>query len=236
MVFHDATLRRTSNVEELFPDRERRPIGTYTYQELERLDYGSWFNEKHPLRREESYEGLSILTLEELLRIAEEAEGSPGLVLEIKEPAKYPGIEEDILQILKEEGRVDSSGAPVEEGSLVFFSFSLESLLRLKGLAPRIPRVFLISGEMISWMRWQRWVRRVSPVVDGIGAKGFLSWPWYIGAAHNRGLFVLPYVVNEFWQIKLLAEFRADGYITDRPDFARAFVERTRLPESNNIE
>ncbi len=236
VVFHDSTLRRTSNVEELFPGRARQAIGTYTYEELERLDFGSWFNKKHPLRREESYEGLSILTLKELLRLAKEAEGSSGLVLEIKEPAKYPGIEEDILQILKEEGWVDSSGAPMREGSLIFFSFSLESLLRLRQLAPRIPRVFLISGEMISWMRWHRWVRRVSPVVDGVGAKGFLSWPWYIGAAHNRGLFVLPYVVNEFWQIKLLAEHSADGYITDRPDFARTFVERARPPEDNESE
>ncbi len=228
MVFHDVTLRRTTNVEEFFPGRERRAIGTYTFEELKRLDSGAWFNQKYPFRREESYEGLSILTLEELLRLAEEAEGSPGLVLEIKEPAKYPGIEEEIVQTLEAEGWLNSSGAPSRQGSLIFFSFSLESLARLSRLAPRIPRVFLISGEMISWMRWRRWIRRVAPVVDGVGAKGFLSWPWYVGAAHSRGLFVLPYVVNEFWQIKLLAEFRADGYITDRPEFARNFIEGSR--------
>lgn len=225
VVHHDATPARTSNAGELFPGRSGEPLGRYTYEELGRVDFGNWFNQAHPLRSREEYRGLSILTLRELIAIADSSPRRTGLVLELKDPAKYPGIEEEVVEILKKEGWIDSAGVPTVPGSLIFFSFNLEALKDLQQLVPRVPRVFLISGEMISWARWRFWLRRAAGIADGVGAKGFFAWPWYIAGAHDRGLFVLPYVVNEVWQLKLITEYRADGYITDRPGFVREFVD-----------
>lgn len=225
VIHHDATPARTSNVGELFPGRNGQPLGRYSYEELLRVDFGSWFNQAHPLRSQDEYRGLSILTLEELIDIANRPPRRSGVVLELKEPAKYPGIEQEVVEILREKGWIDSAGAPTVPGSLLFFSFNLETLRKLRQLAPGVPRVLLISGEMISWARWRFWLRRAAGVADGIGAKGFFAWPWYIAGAHERGLFVLPYVANEMWQLKLITEYRADGFITDRPGFVREFVD-----------
>jgi hypothetical protein len=59
---------------------------------------------------------LSILTLEELITIADSAPRRRGLVLELKDPAKYPGIEEEVVEILKEEGWIDAAGGPTVPG------------------------------------------------------------------------------------------------------------------------
>ncbi len=229
VVHHDSDLRRTSNVDELFPERRRQSMGSFSLKDLQHLDLGGWFNDSYPLRARDEYQGSSILTLTELLEMVDSAEERVGLVLEFKDPILYPGIEEQVVHTLIEHGWMDRSGTPVREGSLIFFSFNLKSLTRLQNVAPAVPRVLLISGEMITWMRWRRWVRRAEGVADGVGARGFIAWPWYIAGAHDRGLFVLPYVVNEAWQLRLLAEFRADGYITDRPGFLRSFVDNLAL-------
>ena len=40
---HDATLRRTTNVEEEFPELARRPASMLNWTILQRLNAGQWF-------------------------------------------------------------------------------------------------------------------------------------------------------------------------------------------------
>lgn len=42
-LMHDATLRRTTNVEELFPELARRPAAMLNWTVLQRLNAGQWF-------------------------------------------------------------------------------------------------------------------------------------------------------------------------------------------------
>lgn len=42
-LMHDATLRRTTNVEELFPELARRPASMLNWTILQRLNAGQWF-------------------------------------------------------------------------------------------------------------------------------------------------------------------------------------------------
>ncbi|TVQ39940.1 MAG: hypothetical protein EA384_05055 [Spirochaetaceae bacterium] len=284
IIFHDSDLQRTSNLDDVFPDRRDEPVGSFTFEELRRLDYGSWFNEKSRLHARPEYAGLEILTLRELIQIAREGEHRPGLILESKHPERYPGIERQIIDVLLEEGwlrpgrdgaiydvgaiygsygeanagkRGDSAGGTARPGKqspstgagdptehaehaglrassprftrTIFFSFSLESLYAFQELAPEIPRLLLISDNMISRRGWQRWLDWAEPVADGIGIKGFIAWPWHISAAHGRGLFLYPYTINSLWQIRVLAQFQAAGFITDRPEMVLDFFNR--LPE-----
>lgn len=50
LVFHDHTLERTTNIHKagLFPGREDHRIETFTFQELQKLDLGSWFYDADP--------------------------------------------------------------------------------------------------------------------------------------------------------------------------------------------
>lgn len=303
IIFHDSNLRRTSNVADVFPDRQNDPIGNFTIEELRRLDYGSWFNAQNRLHARPEYAGLEILTLRELVHIALDGEHTPGLILESKHPERYPGIEQEIIDLLLEEGwlRRGRDGAIYDVGATygfyresddgndrgsdgagsvgyhgathpaagayhagggesirtvtisqeseraelpendglrptsplftrtIFFSFSRESLEAFEALAPAIPRLLLISDNMISRRGWRRWLDWAEPIADGVGIKGFMAWPWHIAAAHHRGLFLYPYTINSLWQIRVLAQFQAAGFITDRPEMVLDLFNR--LPE-----
>ncbi|TVR85843.1 MAG: hypothetical protein EA428_15175, partial [Spirochaetaceae bacterium] len=136
IVFHDQTLGRTSNVQEVYPDRADAEIGEFTLQELRQLDFGSWFNERFPRYAQEHYTGLEILTLEDLIEVARAGHHRPGLILETKHPYKYPGIEEDIVAVLQEQGWLEEDHP---HAGTIFFSFSVGSLRAFQQLAPGVP-------------------------------------------------------------------------------------------------
>ncbi len=71
IALHDSNLMRTSNVSEVFPDRADLPASGFTLKELRSLDFGGWFNKKFPERARDSFNGLSILTFKDVVKIAE---------------------------------------------------------------------------------------------------------------------------------------------------------------------
>uniref|UniRef100_A0A3Q0S1Y6 Glycerophosphodiester phosphodiesterase domain containing 4b n=1 Tax=Amphilophus citrinellus TaxID=61819 RepID=A0A3Q0S1Y6_AMPCI len=47
-LMHDYTLRRTTNIHEVFPNRTNTPAAMFTWNELERLNAGDWFLSHNP--------------------------------------------------------------------------------------------------------------------------------------------------------------------------------------------
>lgn len=47
-LMHDRTLRRTTNIHEVFPNRTNTPAAMFTWSELESLNAGSWFFSHNP--------------------------------------------------------------------------------------------------------------------------------------------------------------------------------------------
>lgn len=229
VIFHDKTLKRLTNVEEVFPDRVDEEIGEFTLDELRQLDYGNWFNEKNKKFANEYYQGLNILTLDELIDIAKEGDHTPGLILETKYPEKYDRIEQEIVETLRDRNWLKEEGFE----KTIFFSFSLRSLRKFKEIVPDKPRLLLITDSRISRRRWNNWLDYSHEIADGLGPKGFMTWPWNIAAAHERGKFVFPYTINVLWQVRALAHFQASGFITDRPEMILKFLDR--LPEIPEI-
>jgi len=86
---HDLTLERTTNVEEVFPDRfveekasgqpvRRWPVHDFTVDEIKRLDAGSWFAAK--------FAGARVPTFQEAIDLVR---GKAGLYPELKDPEFY---------------------------------------------------------------------------------------------------------------------------------------------------
>lgn len=71
VVLHSDDLRQQTNVEEIYPTRAADPIYTFTLEELLLLDTGSSFNRKHPDKARQGFVGQGLLTLEDVVRIAE---------------------------------------------------------------------------------------------------------------------------------------------------------------------
>ena len=71
VAFHDNELIRTTNVLEVFPEGIKQLINDFTLVELRSLDAGSWFNVKNPERAKEGFVNLKIMTLRDVVKIAE---------------------------------------------------------------------------------------------------------------------------------------------------------------------
>jgi glycerophosphoryl diester phosphodiesterase len=71
IALHDDDLRRTTNITSVFPERDSLPAINFTLKELRSLDAGSWFNEARPNQTRKSFENLKIMTLKDVIMIAE---------------------------------------------------------------------------------------------------------------------------------------------------------------------
>jgi len=82
VILHDQSLRRTTDVEEVFPGRSPWAVDDFTLTEVRHLDAGGW--------RSVDYRGAAVPTLDDALG---ELAGSPaGVVLEVKDPEMYGGV------------------------------------------------------------------------------------------------------------------------------------------------
>ncbi|MFN3603657.1 MAG: glycerophosphodiester phosphodiesterase family protein [Leptonema sp. (in: bacteria)] len=239
--FHDDDLKRTTNIEEIIPEKKDYEIQDFTFDELKQLDLGSWFNQKYPERARQSYKGLKIFTLEELADLAK-TKTNLGLYLETKSAHKFPGIEKDLVLLLYRKGWILKSEIseelypeiqntiPEKEVNfsrykrVIFQSFEIESLKFLKQYAPGIPRVFLVDEEMSKKEGgFLRLIQLAKSVDAHLGPSGYLGLPWNQYFAIQNERLVHHYTINQVNQIRLLYFFGSAGIFTDRADIALKF-------------
>ncbi|NYH10397.1 glycerophosphodiester phosphodiesterase [Pseudomonas moraviensis] len=151
---HDDNLQRTTDVATKFPERKDSPANAFTMAELKTLDAGSWYNAKYPDRARPSYVGLKILTLDEIIDIAQASpKHKPGLYIETKEPKLFPGIEHDLKEKLQARGWLIPAGAkPAKNvasvgesnGKVILQTFEKSSLEMLQKEMPQVPKILLL--------------------------------------------------------------------------------------------
>ncbi|XP_021085166.1 glycerophosphodiester phosphodiesterase domain-containing protein 5 isoform X3 [Mesocricetus auratus] len=92
-LMHDTTLRRTTNVEQVFPELARRPAAMLNWTVLQRLNAGQWFLKTDPFWTASSLspsdhreaQNQSICSLAELLELAK---GNATLLLNLRDPPR----------------------------------------------------------------------------------------------------------------------------------------------------
>ncbi|MFD5759861.1 glycerophosphodiester phosphodiesterase family protein, partial [Streptomyces sp. NPDC127044] len=125
VVLHDASLARTTDVKKVYPHRAPWKVKDFTAAEVARLDAGSWFGPR--------YAGTRVPTLKQYMRRV--SHNHQKLVLEIKNPELYPGIERQTLKVLSNEGWLDPDHL---RNRLVVQSFSEHSVRTVHELRPGI--------------------------------------------------------------------------------------------------
>jgi glycerophosphoryl diester phosphodiesterase len=251
---HDDDLRRTTNIAEVFPGRTMDTVDTFTFTELQSLDAGSWFNMRFPDRARASFKNVRILSLEDVMDIAEGGSHKPGLYIETKSAQRFPGVEKRLVEILTARRWIKPLPSGVSESPstervrvparVIFQSFEPDSLALLKELAPQVPAVLLIDETMMRKDGWDALLKRAKQVGAGIGTWGYqwsrdtgwsindapnrylTTWPWYTGQAHRAGLLVHPWTVDDRWEMWMVSLFGADGIFTNRPEAALVFYDR----------
>jgi glycerophosphoryl diester phosphodiesterase len=154
IALHDNSLQRTTYVASKFPERKDSPANAFTLAELKTLDAGSWFNSAYPDRARPSYAGLKILTLDEIIDIAQSNPlHKPGLYIETKEPKQFPGIERDLKAKLQDRGWLSPAGSKLGKselavgqgkGKVVLQTFEKSSLELLHKEMPKVPKILLL--------------------------------------------------------------------------------------------
>jgi glycerophosphoryl diester phosphodiesterase len=230
---HDETLERTTDVEQVFPDRfvettengkTKRgwPLRNFTLDEVRRLDAGSWFAPR--------FAGTRIPTLAEAI---ESVRGRCGLFVEIKSPQCHPGIEARVFQVLRDNGLDRSAADP--KTPIVLQSFSADSLRVFRNELKTPLPIHLLFGreDAEKWLSAdglvdvRTFATGLSPHksileehADGIArarAAAMPITPWTFRAGRETSPQQFRAEMTRFAE-----EFRADGLITDNPDLAPA--------------
>jgi len=227
---HDPTLERTTNVEELFPNRasivtwegktaKSWLANDFTLEEIKRLDAGSWFDAK--------FAGERVPTFDEAVALIK---GKAGLFPELKTPEVYKGRPVDFERLVEaalDRHALRGPGADPRT-PLILQTFSEPSAKKLAAMKIGVPVVLLLSSGA-GWSspaKFQEW----KGVVQGLGpAKGIIeATPDFVKWAHAEGLTVTPYTFRasspgKFPSVKaemehFLYTLGVDGLFTDNPD------------------
>ncbi len=224
---HDESLERTTNVEELFPDRgtldgvtgrTRWLAADFTLAEIKRLDAGSWFDPK--------FAGERVPTWEEAVQVVGDA---AGLYPELKAPALYRARRVDMARVFSDSvTRLRLERTP---GKLIVQSFDDQVLRELAALLPHTPRTFLIdNSEGARWLTASG-LKTIAGFATGIGPSKLLidQRADLVRLAHATGLTVTPYTFTTRGPATRFADVRAemeyylatlgvDAVFTDNPD------------------
>jgi glycerophosphoryl diester phosphodiesterase len=232
---HDLTLERTTNVEEVFPDRFVEPtadktdkigatsgrrwlVHDFTLAEIKRLDAGSWFDKK--------FAGARVPTFQEAIDLVR---GAAGLYPELKDPEFYRGrgVSPELLlaAMLRKNALVDDPKTPV-----IIQSFDDTTLKRLANELPHVRRVFLVEPVAAARLDSEAKVRDIATWSTGLGPHKALvdKHPALVTWAHTAGLTVTPWTfrssnTGSFPSVrdemaKFLYEYGVDAVFTDNPD------------------
>lgn len=124
-IFHDDTPARTTNAEEVFPERANAPITSFSWNELQQLDAGSYFSS--------NFAGQKIPHFDD---IPEVLTGNTGVFIEIKSPAQSPGVEQVVADALANDPQWKSLK---DAGKIEVLGFDAASNKKFAALAPEVP-------------------------------------------------------------------------------------------------
>ncbi|PNV35116.1 glycerophosphodiester phosphodiesterase [Streptomyces sp. DH-12] len=210
VVLHDDSLVRTTDVEEVFPDRAPWKVKDFTAAEIARLDAGSWFGPE--------YAGARVPTLEQFVHRVDRHRQK--LLLEIKNPQLYPGIERDILKVLADEGWLDRRHV---RQRLIVQSFSADSVRTVHELAPAVKTGFLGTPPVADLPAYAAFTDQINPSHGSLTAD-YVSAVHALKGAHGKRLEAFTWTVNDAAAARRVAGFGVDGIITNNPDVVRDAV------------
>ncbi|BBD92242.1 glycerophosphodiester phosphodiesterase [Staphylococcus caprae] len=190
VVIHDDTIDRTSN--------GKGKVIDYTLDELREFDFGAYRGDK--------FKGERIPTLDEVLDLVDHF--SKKLLLEIKKPSQYPGIEEMIVEKLKERG--------MPKHKVILQSFDFDCVKKLAEMNLEFELGVLLSKKQY-WYKLPNF-KEIAKVADYANPNYALVTKRFMKHAHEEMLKVLPYTVNESKAVKKLIDVEVDGVISDIPE------------------
>jgi len=228
---HDASLERTTNVEEVFPDRgitvsldgstrKHWVANDFTLAEIKQLDAGSWFDKKFASEK--------VLTFDEAVAIVK---GKAGLYPELKTPEIYQGRNvqfEKLVEAALDKHQLRGPKADPKT-PLILQTFGQQTARNLAQMKIGVPIVLLIGDD--NGFKTADQIKAWKGIVQGFGpAKAVVEKnPDFVKWAHAEGISVTPYTFTTrspmaaFSNVTaemshFLYDLGVDALFTDNPD------------------
>lgn len=197
--FHDCTLERTTNAEEVYPDRDSYRVSDFTWAQLRRLDAGSWFHE--------DYAGERIITVDEVIS---RVDGETGLLAEISPCAHDDGLAAGLAALLRDRPRYLRQALASHQ--LAVQSFKTDDARAFHRLMPRVP-VGVLTAERPTGAE----LRDLAGWADQVNPRYTVTDRELVDRIHGLGMDVKVWTVDEPDVMRTMAGLGVDALITDFP-------------------
>ncbi|MBT2662054.1 glycerophosphodiester phosphodiesterase family protein [Bacillus sp. ISL-45] len=192
VIIHDTTVDRTTD--------GTGKVGELTLEELRSLDAGSF--------KGEQFAGEKIPTFEEIL---DRYHGKIGILIELKAPQLYPGIEEEVTQELKERN-LDKP----QNDKIIIQSFNFESMKKIDALLPNVPIGVLTYSSLHTT---DAALQEFAKYADLFNPSYGLVTRELVDKVHSLGMEIQSWTVRSPEAAQFLIDMKVDGIITDYPDY-----------------
>lgn len=190
VVIHDDSIDRTSNGSGKIKDMN--------LAELQQFDYG--------ITKDKQFAGATIPTLDEVINLIQDYHQK--LLIELKQPQNYPGIENELI------GALNASDLP--KNKVIVQSFNQKSMKKIFDMNEGYELGVLISKKKY-WYKLPPF-KSIAAYADYVNPNYALVTEKFLKNAHQYKLSVMPYTVNEHEQAKALQKLGVDGLISDNPN------------------
>ncbi len=220
-VVHDDTLERTSNVKDVFPERPPFSNHLFTWAEVQRLDFGTWFVKTDPFKQiaagkvsqaeQESYHEMRAPALREALVFTRDSNWRVNV--EIKDLSGTPGdadIVEKVVALVDELAMTDR---------VLISSFNHRYIERVKKANPKIVTAALVDKPDPDPVAL---LKRLN--AQAYNPKSGIISPSEIGRIRDAGFDVYIWTVNDESVMKQLIDARVSGIFTDFPQLLKPLV------------
>lgn len=212
VVIHDASLRRTAGLKGM--------VGEKTYDQLKKINNGSWFNDEFSEER--------ICSLYEVIEVSR---GSCRLLVELKNSKADLGLPAAVSRCIERTNAFSE---------IIIQSFSSRALKSFKSRNYKTEVHKLVIGnlKMFPFMHLDYMLRpgRTEQYSDFAGVNHnhkYISKK-LVERLHGRGQKVMTWTVNSEAEMERMIRCGVDGIITDKPDLLKQVINRICLPGVHN--
>ncbi|MED4074587.1 glycerophosphodiester phosphodiesterase [Priestia endophytica] len=192
VLIHDTTVDRTTD--------GSGKVGNLTFKELRNLDAGIW--------KGEQFAGAQIPTFDEIL---DRYHGKIGILIELKAPELYLGIEENVAKELKER----NLDKPQNE-KIIVQSFNHKSMKKMNEFLPKVPIGVLTSSSADTT---EQALQEFSTYADYFNPSYGIVTEDLVNQVHSLGMKIGSWTVRSQEAAAFLLDVGVDAIITDYSDY-----------------
>jgi glycerophosphoryl diester phosphodiesterase len=201
VVIHDADLKRLA-------DKKGR-VSSYTSQELQTFDVGSWFNSKYRRKANDQFTRETVPTFPQVLRFLEDYKGLIYVEMKCKK-AETGALVQAVCLIIEQTNML---------ARIILKSFNLNALDQARDFIPEVRTAALFSPKILTIVRKRKHILQKAEKcgADEISLHYSLATKELVKRAENKGLTTIIWTADNSVWVKRALDLGISAIITNNP-------------------